>query len=145
MSAAARPAAPPPTITTEAGAADSRQTRRRRWRRQLLANEHALALTLHAPARDRIQRRSAQRLAGAQAETRVMQRTPDGVADDQPFGERAAIVRAVRADGEPLVARAREQHLVVADPSRQHAAVGDGARRERLARGQVLLARTLRS
>ena len=51
-----------------------------------------------------------------------MQGTADGIADDQSVGERAAIVRATGADGEELVARARQQHVLVSDTPDQHAA-----------------------
>ena len=47
------------------------------------------------------------------------------VADQQAFGERTVIVRAGCADGEHLVAAARQQHLLVADMAEQHGAVGE--------------------
>src|SRR5262249_43905371 len=46
-------------------------------------------------------------------------------ADDQSFGERAAVVRAGRADREQFVAAAREKHRVVAHMPAHHAAIGN--------------------
>ena len=44
-----------------------------------------------------------------------MPRAAHGVADHEPLGERAVIVRAMGADGEDLVAALHQQHLLVAD------------------------------
>ena len=73
-------------------------------RLHLVPDEYPIALALDAPAGNRIERGCAQRLARAQAEARVMQRTPDGVADDESFGERPAVVRAVCPDRKQLAA-----------------------------------------
>ena len=105
-----------------------RRTRggRARWRcrlRKLRADVDRVALAIDAPARDRIERRRPQRVARAQAEARVMPRTADGVADDEPVGERAVVVRAVRADGEDLLAPPHQNHVVVADSCRRRSAV----------------------
>ena len=100
---------------------------------QLLPDEHGIALTLDAPAGDRIQRWSAHRLAGSKAEAGVVPRAADRVCDDQSIGERSVIVRAVCADGEQLVAGAREQNVFVADAPRQHAADGERIDRDPLA------------
>ena len=51
-----------------------------------------------------------------------MQGTAHGIADDQSLDERATVVRAAGADGEELVAGARQQYVLVADPPEQHAA-----------------------
>ena len=121
----------------EAGSAaahDHDPVRRRRppaWRAglasvcALLRDEDLAVALLDRPAVDRAERRRAQRLAGAQAEAGVMPGAAHRVADQQPFGERAVIVAAVRADGEDLAAAARQQHLLVADMADQHAAVGE--------------------
>src|SRR5438105_13860542 len=87
----------------------------RRRLREFFADEHGVALALDAPAGNGIERRRAHGVTGAKAEARVVQRTPDRIADEEPVAERAMIVRAVRADSEHLIANARDQHLVVAD------------------------------
>ena len=69
--------------------------------------QHAVAL-FHAPAGHRVERGRGERLARAQAEASVVPRAAHGVADDQPLGERTAVVRAGRADREKFVAAARE-------------------------------------
>ena len=51
-----------------------------------------------------------------------MQRTSNRVANDKAFGERAVIVRAVRADREEAIARTRQQRVIIADTSEQRAA-----------------------
>src|SRR6185312_14526664 len=48
-----------------------------------------------------------------------------GVADHQALGERPVIMRAERADGEQLLAAARQQHRLAVDVALQHGAVGD--------------------
>ena len=80
-----------------------------------LADDDCLARPLDAPAGDRVQGGGAQRFAGAQAEAGVVQRAADRVVDQQTVGERAAVVRADRADGEDLLAPPRQQHRLVAD------------------------------
>jgi hypothetical protein len=95
----------------------------RRLRRQLLTDEQPVALAVHAPAGDRIERRRAERLPRSQAEAGVMPRTAHRVPDDEPFDERAAIVRTRRANGEQLVAGTCQHDLVVADAAENHAAV----------------------
>jgi hypothetical protein len=62
-----------------------------------------------------------------------MQRAPDRVADHQSVDELAAVMGATSADREPLTARARDQHLVLANVSQHHGAVcnavgGDASR-----------------
>ena len=51
-----------------------------------------------------------------------MQRTSNRVANDEAFGERAVIVRAVRPDREQLITGTRQQHVIIADTSEQRAA-----------------------
>ena len=91
---------------------------------RLSLTKTVIAAAFHSPARQRIQRRRAHRRAGVQIKTCVMQGTANRVADDQAVGQRALVVRAVRADGEESIARARQQHVVVADATREQAAVG---------------------
>ena len=54
-----------------------------------------------------------------------MPRTAHRVADDEPVGERPVIVRAVRADGEELVAAPDDDDLVVTDVAGDDRAVGN--------------------
>ena len=98
--------------------------------RPLLPHEHRVALALHSPAGDRIQRGRAKRFAASQAETGVMKRAPHGVADHQPVGERTVIMSAVGAHGEELVRRARQDHILVAHPPEHHATWLDRAHGE---------------
>jgi len=64
-------------------------------------------------------------LAGAQAETRMVQRTSDRIADHQAFGERSAIMRASSPNREQLVAMAGKEHRSVTDVSADQAAIGN--------------------
>jgi hypothetical protein len=91
-------------------------------RRYFFPYEHLVAAAFHSPAGNRIQRGRSQRFAGFEAEARVMQGTSNRVVNDKAFGERAVIVRAVRADGEESIADARQQNVLLADPSEQRAA-----------------------
>jgi len=61
-------------------------------RLDLLPHPGLAVALLHTPARDRIERRRCDRLAGAQAEAGMVPWAPHGVRDDQPVGERPAIV-----------------------------------------------------
>ena len=54
-----------------------------------------------------------------------MPRTPDRVVDDEPVGQRAVIVRAMRADREVLVAAPDDDDLVVTDVTRHDRALGN--------------------
>jgi hypothetical protein len=53
-----------------------------------------------------------------------MPRTAHRIIDDETFRERPAIVRTGGADRENLVARAGEQHGLLADVSQEHSAIG---------------------
>jgi hypothetical protein len=55
----------------------------------------------------------------------VVPRTPHFVSNDQPFGERSAVVRACRADRVELVPTPRDQHLLSLELAGEHAAVRD--------------------
>src|SRR6185312_13175410 len=70
--------------------------------RLLVAHEDLAARLLDAPARHGTEGRRLQRLAAAQAEAGVVPRAAHAVADQDAFGERAAVMRASRADGEDL-------------------------------------------
>ena len=73
--------------------------RPRRRRRACSSFSRTKALPSRCSTRqhgDRVQRRRAQRLAGAQAETGMVPRTADGIVDEKPLGKRAAVVRARR-------------------------------------------------
>ena len=114
-------------------------------RRQLLPDEYPVAVPLHAPAGDWIQRRRAERLAGAEAEARVMPRTPHGVADDEPLHERPAVVRTVRPDGEQLGARPCQHDVLVADAPEDHAPVSQIPTRRLLSTSRESRASSCRS
>ena len=112
----------------EAGgaAADDDDGRRRargsgcRRSRQSLAHERDVAHLLDAPARNRIERRCAQRLARPQAEAGVVPRTAHRVTRDHAVGERPVVVRAMRAHGKQRIAAAHEQSFIVAHSPRDH-------------------------
>ena len=98
----------------------------------LVAYKHLAVTLLHAPARHRIERRCGNGFAGAQAETGVVPRAADRVADHQALGQRPAVVRASRADGEEFFAPARQKHGVIPNMPGGHAALGNFAERDTL-------------
>ena len=59
-----------------------------------------------------------------------MQWTPDGVADQKPVGERAVVVRAIRADGEELRRGMNQQHIVFADATSENLSFRDRFQRD---------------
>ena len=65
----------------------------------------------------------------------MMPGAADGIAVDDAFGERAAVVRARRADREKIAADPREQDGLALRMTKKFAAVGD--RRRVDARGQI--------
>jgi hypothetical protein len=81
----------------------------------LLAHEDRLATLLHLPAGNGAQSGPAQRLTGAQAEAGVVQWAANGIVDEEAFGERSAVMRAYRADGEDVRAAPRDQNRLVSD------------------------------
>src|SRR5690606_23010596 len=83
-------------------------------------------LPLDRPAGNVLQRRRTQRFAGAQAEARVMPRAADGIADDEPLAERAAVMRALRADRADLVTDAYDEHALAFDAADDLTAGGKG-------------------
>jgi hypothetical protein len=52
-----------------------------------------------------------------------MQRTSDGVIDDEPFGKRPAVVSTCCAEGKEFRAPARQNHFLIANPSLNHPSV----------------------
>src|SRR5262245_5513069 len=96
----------------------------RRYRLRLsFSDVRRVSDALDAPAGNWIQCGSAQRFAGTHAETRMMPWTPDGVADDQAFDQRAVVVRAVAAKGEQAIACSNEYYVVFIDPSQDLSSV----------------------
>ena len=100
--------------------------------RELFANIHAAVPLLDAPAGDRVQRRGAQGPAGTQAKTGMMPRATNRVADQQPVGQRGAIVRANSTDREQFVTAPRKQHRFAVCVPKQHSAVGNFRERDAL-------------
>src|SRR5258708_7225075 len=86
----------------------------------LVAHENTAAALLDAPARHRVEGRGRQRLAGAQAEAGVVPRAAHGIADHEPLGERATVMRAGRADGEDLAAAPRQEHRLALPMAHHH-------------------------
>ena len=128
-------------VARRAAADDDDRPRRRRGCRallrrlllRLLAHEDLAVGLLDLPARDRVQRRGSQRFARAQAEARVVPGAAHRVIDQQPFGERAVVVRADGADGEDLCPAPRQQHGFPVGVAEQHGAVGEARRLRSLA------------
>ena len=69
----------------------------------LSEGEREFALLLYAPTGNRVQRRRAYSLSGAQAETGVMPRTTNRIIDEEPFVQRGSIVRANVTDSKQLI------------------------------------------
>ena len=112
-------------MTTERGAA-SWLTPAARIRGDSFSRTNTIvAVTIDTPAGDRVECRRAQGVSRAKTETGVVPRTPDRVADDQSVGERTVVVRAMRADGEVLVAAPDDDDLIVTDMARDDRAVGN--------------------
>ena len=65
----------------------------------------------------------------------MVPRTSNGIADDDPVGERRAIMRALGADREDVVALAREENRLVTDMSFKQASIREA--REGDAGGEV--------
>jgi hypothetical protein len=80
---------------------------------------------LDPPARNRIEGRRAQRLAGAQAEAGVVPRAADGTGDECPLGEWTVVMGAFRPDREQRPAAARQQNRFARDVPQDHAALGE--------------------
>ena len=125
VSNAASAAAPPPRMTIDAGvpAEGSRAARDgNAWRprTKCLPSDG-----FNRPAGDRVQRRSTYRLAGPQAEAGMMPGTAHRVADQQPFRERAAVVRTGCADRKHLAAGSGQDHRILPNVAEQHGAIGE--------------------
>jgi hypothetical protein len=56
----------------------------------------------------------------------VVPGTSDRVTDDDAFGKRTTVVRAMRADREETIAGASEKNLILSDLSEDHAPVCNG-------------------
>jgi hypothetical protein len=79
-----------------------------RCRLDLFPNIDRPVPQLDTPARNRVQRRCAQRFPGTQAETCVVPGAANGVPGEDPLSERTVVVGAFGADREQLVPAARE-------------------------------------
>ncbi len=94
--------------------------------RHLVSHEDLVADAFHAPARDGVEGRRTQRLAGFEAETGVVPGASNRVAHDEAFGKRTVVVRAMRADREQSIAGARQKNLILPDLPEDHAPIGNG-------------------
>ena len=113
--------------------------RRERIALELLRHDHAIAAPLDPPAGEVRQRRRAQRLAGAEAEARVVPGTAHRVADDRALRQRAAVVTARRADGVEVVADSCEEHRLTVRMAEQSVArlhLGRGDARGEIGTGE---------
>jgi len=82
---------------------------------ELPPDDDDVATPLDAPPGQGIESRRGERIARSQAEAGVVPRTADCVTDDDPVGERRAIVSALGADREQVVALANEENGLAAD------------------------------
>jgi hypothetical protein len=89
----------------------------------LFAHKDSVTNAFDAPARDGVEGRGAQSHAGPKAEARVMQRTAQFIADDQPFCEGTVVMGATRSDGEEFVLVASQNYLFVPDSALDHSTV----------------------
>ena len=94
-----------------------------------LANERLLAGTLDAPARQRVERRCAQRLAATDVELRVVHRAMQHLALEQAIDELGVVVGALRADRVQRIALSQEDRVFAVDAAAQHRAVGERRKR----------------
>ena len=76
-----------------------------------------------APTRNRVQRRRAESLTGAQAEAGMMPRASNRIAHEKPLFERSAVVRADGTDREQLIAAPDKQHRFAVRVPEQHGSV----------------------
>src|SRR5690606_10855046 len=81
-------------------------------------------LDVDPPARDGIERRRPDGLSRREIEAGVMPRAAYRPVGDQALIEWSAVMRALRVDGEQLALPSRDEHVVVADVSAEHAAFG---------------------
>src|SRR2546421_11904003 len=84
-----------------------------------------VAAALDRPRAHRVQRGGGDCLARAQAETCVMPRAMNGVAVDEAFGQRTAVMRGRRADGEGPVASPDQDDRLAAGMTEHRLALGD--------------------
>src|SRR5262245_428180 len=92
-----------------------------------LADVHALAYPLDPPAGDWIERWRTQGFTGPQAEAGVVPGATYGLADNEPFGKRAVVVRAEGPHRGERVALADEENLLTLDQPNDHRPVGHAA------------------
>jgi len=109
------------------------------WR-DFFLYEDVFSYLLNAPALDRVDRRSPQSFARAQAETRMMPRASHFVVDDQTFAERAVVVRAVRAHCKEFSTAPDQQDLLFTHHSQKISTIRDARKRDSIL--QVMLLRT---
>jgi len=83
--------------------------------RQLLTNEHGVALAFRAPARKGIEGWRPEGITGGEIEAGVMEWTSNRLSNQDAFGERSAVMRALCAHSEELFGAMNQQHIVVAD------------------------------
>jgi hypothetical protein len=74
---------------------------------------------------DGVEGGATQGFPSAKTEASVVQRTPDGVIDNEPSTEGAAVVGTSCADGEELRAAPRQDHILSTDLSLNHSALGN--------------------
>jgi hypothetical protein len=105
-------------------------------------DDHGAVTLTDVIGRDRIQRRRPQGLAAAKAEAGVVPRAEDGVLDDQPLREGAAVVATSRADRADVTAAADENDRLAGDVTADGDAVGERVHRN--ASGEIGPLGTLR-
>jgi hypothetical protein len=91
----------------------------------LSTHDNPVILPFDIPARQRIESGSTGGLARSQIEAGMMPRAPDRAVDDQSFGKRAAVMRAMRTDGEELRTAPDQQHRLLADVAEKLVPIGD--------------------
>ena len=92
---------------------------------ELFADIDFSVLLFDPPARDRVQRRRAQCLSGAEAETGVVPGATDGIRYQHPVGERTVVMGALRADREERSTASCQHHRLPCDLPQDHPAFGE--------------------
>jgi hypothetical protein len=85
----------------------------------LPSDKGAVAFNLDLPPIHGVERWCPERLARPQVEAGVVERAMDGLLAEDPVAEVAAVMGTGAADGEELTAQSRQEHRLVADPSRK--------------------------
>ena len=91
---------------------------------ELFADIDFSVLLFDPPAPDRVQRRGAQCLSGAQAKAGVVPGASDGIRHQHPLGERTVIMGALGTDREERSTGSRQQHGLARGLPQNHAALG---------------------